>query len=150
MIEPILDNTPSFNAYLLFSTDDGVTFGSPSSIIPGVNGTEEIGLGWISGNKLLGFVRPGEGFAAGSAPMMLVSSNDMGVTWTNVNTNIDVSPKPCCNWIGVPFTGPLNFYQLLSPWIVNQGLGSGQWTVLFGERQVWNSSNDTVFSWIRG
>lgn len=147
MLEVALDG--SVNCNLLQSTSHGNTW-TLQGAIAGCANTEELGLAYYAtGDSLVGFLRPQQGTTPGSAPMILFyTANNFGA-WSHVNTNIDISSKPCCDSNGIPFGGVLTSYQILSPWILNQNLSDGTWTVIFGERQTWNSSISTNFGWIR-
>lgn len=147
MLESVLDGAVA--CQLLQSLDHGSTW-TLQGAITGCAGTEEIGLAYYAtGDRLVGFLRPLQGSTPGTAPLILIYTAASFGAWTHVNTNIDVSPKPCCDSNGLPFGGSLFYYQMLSPWIINQTLSDGTWSVLFAERQIWNNSIATSFSWIR-
>jgi hypothetical protein len=125
--------------YLVFTFDDGLTWGLARRIPPAPYG--EIAFAYLGNEELIGFGRWTTWYNAGQPydgtnpkNLLFYRSLDMGQTWTSVTSNITLHPEPAAA-PGYPTT----MWALVSPWMVDAP--GGRKALLFAERRA-----DTVNS----
>lgn len=97
----------------------------------------EFVVSWVGGSTLLLFARnnmytSGGGCTTPCGPMVMMYSNDLGMTWTEEDTNIFGTGvgHPC------PISGTVIGYTEVSPIIFNPNLGNGLWGLIWGDRMA--------------
>jgi hypothetical protein len=127
---------------LLFSYDDGVTWGDEKLIVNQNGYDDETAISWGGGNNLMAFIRPSRDSTAngGRTPLPMVYSSDMGTTWRGTCAVPQMFDASACtgqpNTLTVPPCNPVDSSAetFTNPMSFPAPVGAGLTTLLFGDR----------------